>query len=74
MKINELKRKYKNVWVLAEVLKESRFNEPIDVKPILASKNRNNIYEKIAKLPKGKKVATLYTGKISGSFLLICTW
>lgn len=72
MKINEIKRKYKNVWVLAEVLKESKLNEPLEMKLILTSKDRNKIYERIAKLPRGKKVTTLYTGKISGSFLLLC--
>lgn len=65
MKIVEVKKKFKNKWVLAEVLKENKLNEPVEVKPILASNDRNEIYDAIAKVPKGKTVATLYTGKIS---------
>lgn len=72
MKIAELKKKFKNLWVLAEVIKENKYNEPVDVKPIMASRDRNKIYERIAKVAKGKTVATLYTGKITGSFLFRC--
>lgn len=68
MKIGELKKKFKNKWVLAEVLKENELNQPVDVKPILASSDKNEIYDRIAKVPKGKTVATLYTGKFKGLF------
>lgn len=69
MKVAEVKKKFKNTWVLAEVLKEDELNQPIEVKPIMTSDNRNELYDKIATLPKGTHVATLYTGKISGTFL-----
>ena len=69
MKIAELRKKFKNRWVLAEVIKQNELNEPVEVKPILASRDRNKIYDRIATVPQGKTVATLYTGKISGSFL-----
>ncbi len=69
MKIAEVKKKFKNTWVLLEVIKENKLNQPVEVKPLLASNDRNKIYEGIAKVPKGKTVTTLYTGKISGSFL-----
>ncbi len=69
MKVAEVNKKFKNKWVLAEVIKEDELNQPVDVKPIIASNDRNEIYDKIATLPRGKKVATLYTGKISGVFL-----
>lgn len=69
MKISEVKRKYKNTWVLAEVIKENELNEPVEVKPVMASKDRNKLYERIATLPKGTHVATLYTGKVSGAFI-----
>lgn len=72
MKIAEVKKKYKNKWVLAEVLKENSLNQPVDVKPLFASKDKNAIYDKIATVPRGKTVTTIYTGKISGSFLLKC--
>lgn len=52
-----------------EVIKENELNQPVEVKPIKASKDKNLIYDEIAKVPKGKTVATLYTGKTSGSFL-----
>lgn len=69
MKVAEVKKKFKNTWVLAEVLKEDELNQPIEVKPIMSSDDRNKLYDKIATLPKGTHVATLYTGKISGVFL-----
>lgn len=69
MKVSEVKKKFKNTWVLAEVVKENELNQPTDVKPIMASKERDEIYDRMAKLPRGKKVATLYTGKITGAFL-----
>lgn len=72
MKIAELKKKFKNTWVLAEVLKENELNQPIDVKPIMTSSDKNEIYDRIARVPKGKTVATIYTGRIKGAFLFRC--
>lgn len=69
MKVAEVKKRFKNTWVLAEVLKQDELNQPVDVKPIMASDDRNKLYDKIATLPRGTHVATLYTGKISGAFL-----
>mgnify|MGYP001581042283 CR=1 FL=1 len=72
MKISTLNRKYKNMWVLAEVLKEDTAG-PIDVKPLVVSHDRDEVYKGIGKVPKGKVVATLYTGKVTGPFLFfIC--
>lgn len=72
MKVDEVKKKFKNTWVLAEVLKMNELNEPIDVRPILANKDRNKVYEGIAKVPRSKIVTTIYTGKITGNFLFRC--
>lgn len=69
MKISEVNKKYKNKWVLAEVLKEDELNQPIDVKPIMSSKDRNDLYKKMSTLPRGTHVATLYTGEVKGAFL-----
>lgn len=69
MKISEVKKKYKNKWVLAQVLKEDNLNQPTDVKPIMASKDRYDLYKKMAALPRGTHVATIYTGEITGAFL-----
>lgn len=69
MKVAEVKKKFKNTWVLAEVLKENELNQPVDVKPIMADRDRNKLYDKIATLPKGITVATIYTGKVTGAFI-----
>lgn len=73
MKISEVKRKYKNKWVLAQVLEEDKLNRALDVKPIATSQDKNEIYDKLAKLPQkktyGKTFTTIYTGKFAGAFL-----
>lgn len=69
MKIVEVKKKYKNTWVLAEVLKQDKLNQPTVVKPIMVSKDRNELYKKMAMLPRGTHVATIYTGEVKGAFL-----
>ena len=73
MKISEVKKKFKNRWVLAEVLKEDELNRAVEVKPITTSKDKNAIYDKLASLSErrtsGKTFTTIYTGKISGAFL-----
>lgn len=69
MKIAEVNKKYKNTWVLAEVLKQDKLDQPVDVKPIMVSKDRNELYKRMATLPRGTHVATLYTGEIKGAFL-----
>ncbi|MDP3973797.1 MAG: hypothetical protein Q8P92_03110 [Candidatus Daviesbacteria bacterium] len=69
MKISEVNKKYKNTWVLAEVLKQDKLNQLVDVKPIMASKNRYELYKRIPTLPKGTHIATIYTGEVKGAFL-----
>lgn len=69
MKVSEVKKKYKNKWVLAEVLKQDKLNQPVDVKPIMASKDRYELYKKISTLPKGTHVATIFTGEVKGAYL-----
>jgi len=64
MKVSELKKKYKNQWVLAEVLKENKLNQLVEVKPILVSPDRDKVYAALAKVEKGSHVATIFTGKI----------
>lgn len=73
MKISEVKKKFKNTWVLAQVLKEDRLNRAVDVKPIFTDKDRNKVYDKITTLPKGTHITTFYTGKISGTYILNST-
>lgn len=69
MKISEVKKKYKNKWVLAKVLKQDKLNQAVEVTPIMASKDRNDLYKRMTTLPRGTHVATLYTGEIKGAFL-----
>ena len=69
MKISEVKKKFKNTWVLAEVIRQDKLNQPVDVKPIMANKNRYELYKKISTLPKGTHIATIYTGEVKGAFL-----
>lgn len=71
MKISAVKKKFKDTWVLAEVLKEDKLNQPTEVIPIMSSKNRYNLYDKLATLPKdkAKTFTTIFTGKITGAFL-----
>ena len=73
MKISEVNKKYKNKWVLAEVLKEDGLNRAVEVKPIATGKDKNDIYDKLANLSEkktsGKTFTTIYTGKVSGAYL-----
>lgn len=73
MKIVEVKKKYKNTWVLAEVLKEDKLNRALEVKPIADSPDKNELYDKLASFPQkstaGKTFTTIYTGKIATAFL-----
>ena len=73
MKIAEIKKKFKNTWVLAEVLKEDRLNRPIEVVPIISSDDRDELYDKLDSLPNSKKIGktftNFYTGKMTGAIL-----
>lgn len=64
MKVEDVKRKYKDKWVLAEVLKEDRLNRVLEVKPLFISSNRDDVYKSLAKVKKGSHVATLFTGEV----------
>ena len=45
MKIEEIKRRYKDEWVLVELMKEDELDQPIDVELMAHSKSRDEIYE-----------------------------
>jgi len=61
MKIEEIKRKYRDEWVLAEVIEES--GQPTEVKLIAHSKSRDDTYEAMRKT-KAKDIAHFYTVEI----------
>jgi len=63
MKIEEVKKKYKNEWVLVEVLEEDELGNPTRVKVLAHSKNRDDLY-KLLNRTKGKYTYQFYTGKI----------
>ena len=64
MKIEEIKKRYKEEWVLVEVLEEDKLREPIEVELIAHSKSRDDSYEAMKKT-KAKDIAHFYTGEIA---------
>ncbi|AIG98400.1 hypothetical protein AFULGI_00016410 [Archaeoglobus fulgidus DSM 8774] len=62
MKIDEIKKKYKDEWVLIKVLKVDEFGTPVKGEVIAHSKSRGEIYEKQRRM-KGD-LAIIYTGEI----------
>lgn len=64
MTIEEIKKKYKNQWILAKVLKENELNQVTEAKVILVSPNKEEIYKALGMIKKGEHICTFYTGKI----------
>ena len=69
MKVSEIKRKYKNKWVLAEVVKADKLHKPLEMKVIATSSDRDEVYDKISESPRNKMLTTIYTGKTTGTFV-----
>jgi riboflavin synthase len=63
MKLENVKKKYKDEWILAEVLEEDEEGEPTEIKVIAHSKNRDHTYDAMKKV-KGKYSYHFYTGAI----------
>ncbi|MBI2135558.1 hypothetical protein HYU06_00630 [Candidatus Woesearchaeota archaeon] len=63
MKIEELKKQYKDEWVLVEIIEEDKLNRPQEVKLIAHSKNRDDTYDAMVKNKK-KYTYHFYTGEI----------
>lgn len=64
MKISDLKKKYKNKWILAKVKKMGQLQKVLEVKPLVISDNRDEVYRSLGKLKKGAHVTTFFTGEI----------
>lgn len=64
MKVSTLRKKFKNQWVLAEVIKEDKLNRLVEVNPLLHSPDRTKVYAALARVKKHKHVATIYTGQL----------
>lgn len=73
MKIEEIKERYKDEWVLLEVLKEDELNRPTDVRLIAHSKNRDDTYEAMSKT-NAKHIAHFYTGKLPQEYAVAFLW
>ena len=63
MEIEEIKKQFKDEWVLIEVTKIDKQGEPSEGKVIAHSRNRDDTYEAM-KQSKSKDIAHFYTGKI----------
>lgn len=63
MEIEEIKKRYKDEWVLVEVLKEDEQGMPVDVRLIIHSKNRDDTYKSMIE-NKEKYTYHFYTGEI----------
>lgn len=64
MKIDTIKQNYKDEWVLVSVTKEDQLNRPEEGTVLAHSRDRDEIYRRLKKLPKGFRVATMYTGQV----------
>lgn len=63
MKIEELKKQYKDEWVLVEVINEDEVGQPTEIVLISHSKNRDDTYDAMKKT-KSKYLAHFYNGEI----------
>lgn len=63
MKIKEIKKKYKDEWVLIEVTKSDELGQPLEGNVITHSRNRDDTYAAM-KQTKTKDFAHFYTGEI----------
>jgi len=63
MKIEDVKRKYKDEWVLVEILEEDELGNPVEVRVLVHSKARDDTY-KALKDVKDRYVYHFYTGEI----------
>ncbi len=66
MKIEEIRQKYKDEWVLAEVLKQDpKTGEPLEINIIAHSKNRDETYDEMERASKKyKHVYHFFNGEI----------
>ena len=63
MKISEIKKKYKNEWVLAKVLEKDKLNRPTKLRVLAHSKDREKTYEALRKT-RVRNLAHFFTGPI----------
>lgn len=64
MKIEEVKKQYKEEWILLKIIKEDDFGQPLEGNVLAHSPNRDDIYDALLKVKKGSRIATLFTGEL----------
>lgn len=63
MKMSEIKKRYRNNWLLIEVSKFDKNYKVVEGKVLVSSPSENEIYKALLKY-KGKKLAIEYVGKL----------
>ncbi len=61
--IEQIKERFKDEWVLVEVLEKDALNQPVKGKVIAHSRDRDDTYDAMKKT-KAKDISHFYTGKI----------
>lgn len=61
--IEEIKKKFKNEWVLVEILERDELNQPTKGRIIAHSRNRDDTYDAMRRT-KAKHLYHFYTGQI----------
>ena len=64
MNIQEVKQQFKDEWVLLEVLQEDDLKQPIEVRVLTHSPNRDDVYDALLRVKEKIHVATMFTGAI----------
>lgn len=70
MTIETVKRRYKDEWVLAEVLEQDELGEPIKLKVLKHSKSRDEIDEALEEF-KYLFTYQFYTGKLPKGYAVV---
>ena len=60
--VEEIEKKYKDEWVIIEVLEENELEEPIKGKLLAHSKSRDEIYDLLK--DKSGDISVFFTGEI----------
>ncbi len=63
MKIVEVKKKYPSQWILGRILKRDKQDQPVELKILAHSKDREETYEAL-KTTRAKNLAHFFTGPI----------
>lgn len=74
MKVEQVKKRYKDEWILAEVLESDRLNKPVEVKLLKHSKNRDEVYDSLESVETGTHVCTFYAGAIPAKGYAVALW